>query len=878
MCPKGLYCDPQTFVCMAGCDTIEDCASDAGAVVCDTNTHACVGCVKDSECALGQICDNVTSTCTAGCSQQHGCEAGLTCCSKQCVDLQTDLDNCGQCAKPCTIPNAYPLCMSGSCIINGCKPDFENCDNDAANGCETPAGVGGTACVCTPSATEDCYTGFPDTLGVGPCKAGTRTCNVAGTAWLPCAGEVLPGTETCFNLIDDDCDGKVNEDGAGCLCTPNATENCYTGPAPTRGVGSCHDGTWTCNAQGTAWTTCTGQLLPSPETCSTPVDDDCDGEVNEVGGAGCTCAPNSVQPCYGGPPGTVNVGVCVAGTQVCDPLGTGYGPCTGDVIPSSDVCTDMLDNDCNGVVNDGVLTGAAGCTCFPQSVSTCYTGPDGTQDVGLCKAGIATCTAKGDAWGACAGQVTPVTDTCADGSDNDCNGVINDGFGKGGAGCVCLPGSQADCYTGPAGTMNVGACKGGKKTCAADGKSFGACLGQIIPDVDSCLDQVDNDCNGVVNDGNHTAPGCACIPGTIKCVNLHEVTCDANGDWGAPGGLCNQVCKAGQFNCECNQVMQCDVGPPAKWVPKSPALVCSAATGQKCDAATGTCKTLTNIGTNVPTGTYYQYAYFTSTNSPLKITTNVDDVDSYGDLIYVNRGAWYAQGIAMDVYKVTLLDSDGDGKLEPNQHPNNPAEPGPIEQRTLTWIATYTTAAPDNAPMGIAHRGEMYATADSVFMLSAPNYGVIKQYFPATKTSTVVAQPLANFNLSMLGYGDQDGKWYAGYEGARRVYSWCPAQQSWMAEFGYPDLAGNHMDGLEVIVAPSTNTQYVYVSDMTSDFLGQYRKDSNGNWVQQNLFQYQGTAGASVEGMGFGALNHFWIASGGAVYEIGGGDLTAFLQ
>jgi hypothetical protein len=83
------------------------------------------------------------------------------------------------------------------------------------------------------------------------------------------------------------------------------------------------------------------------------------------------------------------------------------------------------------------------------------------------------------------------------------------------------------------------------------------------------------------------------------------------------------------------------------------------------------------------------------------------------------------------------------------------------------------------------------------------------------------------------------------------------------------------MDGLEVVTDPNTGVAYVYVSDMTSDFLGQYRRDRGGSWVQENLFEYLGTGG-HVEGMGFGAFNHFWITSGETLYEIGGGDLSKY--
>ena len=91
------------------------------------------------------------------------------------------------------------------------------------------------------------------------------------------------------------------------------------------------------------------------------------------------------------------------------------------------------------------------------------------------------------------------------------------------------------------------------------------------------------------------------------------------------------------------------------------------------------------------------------------------------------------------------------------------------------------------------------------------------------------------------------------------------------------------MDGLEVVTDPATNIPYVYVSDMTSDYLGQYRYDSSGSppgWVMENLFAYSGTAG-NVEGLGFGALGHFWATTGfanaGTLYEIGGGELGGYI-
>jgi hypothetical protein len=206
--------------------------------------------------------------------------------------------------------------------------------------------------LCAPGATESCYTGPTGTSGVGACVPGTRTCNADGLAWGACQDEVTPTDETCTTAVDDDCDGMVNEEGEGCECQPNATTACYSGPDGTQGVGVCAAGTHTCNAMGTGFGDCTGETLPATETCTTAVDDDCDGQINESG-AGCVCVPNSIQSCYSGAPGTQGIGLCKAGVRTCNALGTAYGACTGEVVPASENCSNNADDDCDGQVNEG---------------------------------------------------------------------------------------------------------------------------------------------------------------------------------------------------------------------------------------------------------------------------------------------------------------------------------------------------------------------------------------------------------------------------------------------------------------------------------------------------------------------------------------------
>jgi hypothetical protein len=524
---------------------------------------------------------------TGGAGGGAACKAGET---RPCYTGPASTEGVGMCKPGAQACNTLGV-FAGPCV-GEVKPAPETCATPGDDDCNGQTNEGGAGCICTPGDMESCYTGPTGTEGVGICAAGVRTCDPMGDAWGPCEGEITPQPETCLDLLDDDCNGEVNEDGAGCICTPGETIACYTGPAGTLGVGACKAGKKTCNAQGTAFSACTGEVTPVPETCLTPVDDDCNGEVNE-GGAGCACVPGSTASCYTGPAGTLGVGACKAGTKTCAADGSGYGPCAGEVTPQPETCNTPVDDDCNGQTNESGL----GCVCPPNDIVPCYSGPAGTAGVGICKAGTQTCNALGTALGPCTGEVTPQPETCFNSVDDDCNGDVNEGcacvpgdvvpcytgpagtlnvgacaagtrtcnaqqaYGpclgevtpqpetcldlidndcngqtnEGGAGCVCAPNSTASCYTGPTGTLGVGACKAGLHTCNAQGTAFGPCVGEVTPQPETCNTPVDDDCNGQTNEGG---AGCVCVPGAV-------LSC-----YSGPAGTAGVgACKAGLQTC-----------------------------------------------------------------------------------------------------------------------------------------------------------------------------------------------------------------------------------------------------------------------------------------------------------------------------------------
>jgi len=94
------------------------------------------------------------------------------------------------------------------------------------------------------------------------------------------------------------------------------------------------------------------------EVCNA-LDDNCDGTID-----------NFAESCYTGPAGTLNVGICKAGSRTC--TNGVWSSCTGDVKPTSEVCNG-LDDDCDGYVDDGVCGGGGGGGGGMQTTTTTTT-------------------------------------------------------------------------------------------------------------------------------------------------------------------------------------------------------------------------------------------------------------------------------------------------------------------------------------------------------------------------------------------------------------------------------------------------------------------------------------------------------------------------
>lgn len=212
-------------------------------------------------------------------------------------------------------------------------------------------------------------------------------------------------------------------------------------------------------------------------------------------------------------------------------------PCVPNAFPEQ---CDLVDNDCDEQNNEDVVPA---CVCNPFEMLNCYTGPAGTEGVGLCRIGAHVCALDGSAFGsACVDEVLPSWEVC-DGEDNDCDGLVDESYF---AICTktCNPGTIESCnnYTGPLGTEGVGTCKSGTRTCNATGVGWSACTNPVEPAAEVCGNMLDEDCSGLADDGaSCNGGGCGdsvCDPG--ETCNSCSADCGP-----CPVLSCTNVCFEG---------------------------------------------------------------------------------------------------------------------------------------------------------------------------------------------------------------------------------------------------------------------------------------------------------------------------------------------
>ena len=447
---------------------------------CDEANDQC----KSGNATITSVCDQ--STCNAPCDEDTNCS------DTDCNQLDDCYDNIkrvyggieNSCVGDCS-------CTSNGCDVNsgyteeadvdkdGYSSSCGDCDDN--NGDANPEGLDNN---CN-GIDEDCddeedddYASLPTDCGIGACSAtGATSCVNAQVADSCTPGQPSADDATC-NGIDDDCDGQADED--------------YQSQGTVCGVGACLAQGATSCVNGRVVDSCTAGT-PSPDNNCDGIDDDCDGTKDQnyaslptdcgIGACGANGATSCVagqvaDSCTPGHPsaddatcngidddcdGTKDqdyietqtlcgIGACGANGLLQCVTGLEVDSCTKG-IPSEEVCEGQIDDDCNGVVDNG-------CACTIGDTQPCG------SDEGECQKGIQTC--EDGEWGLeCAGEILPVPEIC-DNLDNDCDITIDEGITQDcGTGLcagtqTCSAGNFGDCSTS---NTDVGVCA----ICSSDG-------------------------------------------------------------------------------------------------------------------------------------------------------------------------------------------------------------------------------------------------------------------------------------------------------------------------------------------------------------------------------------------------------------------------
>ena len=106
------------------------------------------------------------------------------------------------------------------------------------------------------------------------------------------------------------------------------------------------------------------------------------------------------------------LGICREGYQVC--IGGTWSAC--DVSPQEERCSDNLDNDCDGLVDEN-------CNCIEGQIELCG------LDVGICRNNRGMRTCVNGIWSECIGGVIPQSEigvnACSNNLDDDCDGYTD---------------------------------------------------------------------------------------------------------------------------------------------------------------------------------------------------------------------------------------------------------------------------------------------------------------------------------------------------------------------------------------------------------------------------------------------------------------------
>lgn len=529
-CSPGFYWDGQKCIsCTRPCSTGLIGACGRGLTKCDEGKVVCETTIKPGE--RIEVCNGEDDDCDGGVDEGFDKDKdGFTTCGGDCDDRSATIhpdavERCDGIDNDCNgiVDDGFnigSICTvgRGTCAQKGkrkCSPDGAGVMCDAQSG--TPKQE-----LCD-GYDNDCDgvidNGLGDiACGIGACKQTVASCKDGkANRCVP----LKPTADLCGDNIDNDCDGRLDEDFTG------LGKSCRAGQGMCERTGAlvCSDDKLSlrCNA------------VPGPpqeEICGNRLDEDCNGVADDAVGLNQQCDNGQVGECRRG--GTT---ICDAKRVVCS---------ARRVEPKEERC-DGVDNDCDGEIDEGVRNACGGCGALQANVGdTCKVPGADSCGVGVWECskeemGKLICTARFDRSEGVAcndGNACNVSDYCIDGAcyggallscddQNPCTqdrceaeiGCIHEPIG-GGFKNICGSCAVLEAEVGESCNLaNLsGVCAKGEYQCMPENEM--ACVQTIFGSNEIC-NGIDDDCDGLIDeDMGETSCGIgACKVTVANCAN-----------------------------------------------------------------------------------------------------------------------------------------------------------------------------------------------------------------------------------------------------------------------------------------------------------------------------------------------------------------------